>query len=252
MKKFSALLLLALCAAPHAHAQSNKPIFLNRVESERFDKCKQKVYVEMGGVRYGLHRIPGMDYTLPDGTIVTDKDPQHPLKHCNVTELGEVTAFTTGFMRSGLSVRAELVPADKKDSFLSTYADRKDAIQQNMNERKIEFLEDKTIKTKFKTSVVYLLPKEVSKTGNGQRIAIYCTLPAHVDIEKNKEAEMAGEKEKVARRSCTTRYLHPNGLGFGYSFIDGTEDKHVLIDLTARKILEKLAVEKPAESRTNP
>lgn len=241
MKRFSALILLTLLASPYAQAQS-EPIFLDRVEPERHDKCKQKLFLEMGGVRYGLHRLKGMDYTLPDGTVINDKNPQHPVNNCRLTEIGEVIAFNTGFMKSGLSVHAELVPEGKKDSFVTTYADRKDAIQKNITAKKFEFLEDGTMKTQFKSSIVFMLPKELSKTANEQRIAIYCTLPSYVDVQKNEEAEMAKEKEKVTRRSCTTRYLHPNGLGFGYSFIDGTQENHVLIDLTARKILEKLAV----------
>lgn len=252
MKKFSALLLAALCAAPVAHAQNNRPIYLNRVEEARKDPCRDKVFLEMGGVRYSLARINGMDYTLPDGTVVTDSNPQHPVKDCKIKDLGKVIGFTTGFMLSGLSVHAELVPEDKKGDFVSTYADRKEAIQANISAKKLEFLEDGTIKTRFKTSIVYMLPKDVSKTANGQRIAIYCTLPSHVDVEKQEEAERTREKEKIARRACITRYLHPNGLGFGYSFIDGTEDKHVLIDLTARKILEKLVVKGAKEAPKTP
>lgn len=239
-------------AAPPVHAQNNDPIHLNRVEPEREDPCQKRVFLEMGGTRYSLARLPTMDYTLPDGKTVTLTNPDHPIKNCNITDIGKVTAFTTGFMRSGLSVHAELVPDDKKSDFVSTYTDRKDAIQSNVSAKKLEFLEDGTMKTWFKSSIVYLLPKELSKTGNGQRIALYCTLPSHVDIEKNDEAIREKQTEKIVRRTCNTRYLHPNGLGFGYTFIDGTEDKHVLVDLTARKILEKLAVQKPAKAPAAP
>ncbi len=251
MKRFSALLFLAILASPYAQAQ-DQPINLKGVKSGRYDTCKQKLFVEMGGVRYGLHRLKGMDYTLPDGTIINDKNPQHPVNDCGLTEIGEVIAFNTGFMKSGLSVHAELLPEDKKGKFVTTYADRKDAIQKNISAKKFEFLEDGTMKTQFKSSIVFMLPKELSKTANEQRIAIYCTLPSYVNVEKNEEAEMAKEREKVTRRSCTTRYVHPNGLGFGYSFIDGTQDKHVLIDLTARKILEKLAVKDGGKPAANP
>ena len=247
MKKIpgvAALLLLFHLPSP-AQAQSKRPIFLQGIEAPQKKLCKGKVTINMGGIDYNLTRLQDMDYTLPDGTLVTNKNPHHAFNDCSVTNIGEVTAFSTGPMKSGISVRAEIIPEGKKDSFVSTYAERKAAIQQNMTAQKFEFLEDGTIKTKFKTSIIYMLPKEMSKTGNGERAAIYCTLPSGVNIEQKEEIDKA-------RHSCTTRYLHPNGLAFGYSFVDGTQDKHVLIDLTARKVLEKLVVKDVKETTTTP
>ena len=219
-------------AAPLVFAQENKkPIFLNRAQQPRHDKCKNRVFAYLDNVPYALSRLRTMEYTKPDGTRVTNKDKEHPYNNCDINDIGPVTGFVTGYMKSGLSLMVEKIPEGK--TFDTTYSIRKAAVQENMTKKDFEFLGDGTILTKFKTSHIYMIPKEISKTGNEERIAIYCKIPAGIDVAT---ATAQQRREKI----CSTRYVHTNGYGFGYDYTEGKPYMPARLDITARKILANL------------
>lgn len=216
MKKIIATLFFgALIASPLAYAQ--KPINLKEAKPVRHDKCMIKIVASINGKTHVFSRLQGIEYTKKDGTRVTVSDPKHPWNDCDLTDLGEVTRFSTGVMKSGLTIHVESFPnGDAKKNFVTTYADHREAILDKMKKEDVKLMDDYTTLIKWVSSIMYTLPGSAI-TDNEEPVAIYCKLSPGV-----KDLPSVPREEK--RKLCSTRYLLPGGLGFGYDYLEGIKE----------------------------
>ena len=232
---FVSALLLTAFSSSFAYAEP-KPIFLNRVEQERNDICKRKVTVLFGGMKYSLPRTQGLTYVGVDGKKIDIGNPDHPYNNCKITDAGEATRFATGMLPSSLDLQVELIPADKKAEFKSTYAEYKTQIEENMAQDEYKNLPGQTSLLQWGTSIMYLLPQMPNETANGERVAIYCKLPAGF-----KEGPTVTREDR--RKACSTRYLFADGVAFGYSYREGLKEyKPFELDIAARRELAGLVL----------
>jgi hypothetical protein len=232
MRKYFALTiaLFAVFCAPPALADK-KPINLNQVKPIRQDKCLIKVVAFINGKPYAFSRLRGMEYTLPDGTEMTAANPKHPWNDCDITDIGEVSRFSTGLMKkNGLNVHIDALATDAaKKKFITTYADRHAPIMEKFQKDDYERMADFTNWMKWSTSTMFLLPASAA-TQNEEPVAIYCKLPANV------KADDRTLTRAQRRKLCTTRYILPGGLGFGYTFLESEKEyKPTDIDRAARE-----------------
>ena len=232
MRKYFALtiaLFAVFCASPAL--ADKKPINLNQVKPIRKDKCLIKVVAFINGKPYAFSRLRGMEYTLVDGTEMTAANPQHPWNNCDITDIGDVSRFSTGLMKkNGLNVYIDaLATEDAKKKFITTYADRHAPIMEKFQKEEYERMADFTNWMKWSTSTMFLLPASAT-TQNEEPVAIYCKLPANV------KADDRTLTRAQRRKLCTTRYILPSGLGFGYTFLESEKEyKPTEIDRAARE-----------------
>jgi hypothetical protein len=227
MKKFFMLFFLCALASPSL-AFAQKPVNLNESQAVRHKKCLVKVAVFINGQAYAFSRLKGMEYTKKDGPRVTVKNPEHPWNNCDLTNLGEVIRFSTGLMKSGVNMHIEyLTDEAAKKNFITTYADRREAILDKMKNDDVKLMDDYTTLIKWTSSIMYTLPGS-AVTGNEEPVAIYCKLPAGV-----KDLPSVPREEK--RKLCSTRYILPGGLGFGYNYLEGIREyKPTVLDKSIR------------------
>lgn len=231
MKKTIVLLFaLGLIAAPASFAQ--QPINLKEVKPVRHNKCLVKVVAYINGQPYAFSRLQGMEYTKGDGTTVTVSDPAHPWNNCDLKDIGEVTKLSTGLMKSGVNIQIEYLPDDNaKKKFVTTYANRREAILEKMTNNEAKLMDDYTNLIRWKTSVMYTLPGSVV-TDNEEPVAVYCKLPPGVE-------DLPSVPREQKRKLCSTRYLLPGGLGFGYSYLEGIREyKLTELDRSIRAYLD--------------
>lgn len=239
MKKYF-LLTAALFTifGPVPALADKKPINLNQVQPIRKDKCLIKVIAFINGNPYAFSRLQGMEYTLADGTNVTVSNPQHPYNNCDVTNLGEVTRFSTGLMKKlGLNIHIDALATDAaKKKFVTTYTDRHEPIMEKLQKEEYERMADYTNWMKWSTSTMFLLPGSAT-TANEEPVAIYCKLPS--TTKANDPTTTRAQRRKL----CTTSYLLPGGLGFGYTYLEGEKEyKPTDIDRAAREYFVSAAV----------
>ena len=246
MKKlFAAFFLSALLSTSVVFADQ-KPINLKAVKAVRPDKCLVKVAVFIGGKPYAFSRLQGIKYTKVDGTRVTVSDPKHPWNDCDLTNLGDVTSFSTGLMKSGIDLRIDYFPnEDAKKKFITTYADRREPILEKMAKDEFKMMEDYTDFLKWTSSIMYVLPGSAT-TDNEEPVAIYCKVPAGVKDDPSVPSEKR-------RKLCSTSYLLPGGLGFTYTYLEGlkiykpTQLDRDIRDYFASTPLKEIKQEAPAQ-----
>lgn len=208
-----ALFAFALLLAPGAFAQ--KPIYLKEAKPARHTKCLIKVVASINGQTYAFSRLQDLQYTKKDGTRVTATDPAHPWNDCDLIDIGEVTRLSTGLTKSGVNIHIEILPDDAaKKKYVTTYADRREAILEKMEKDETKLMEDYTKMMRWKSSVMYILPGSAA-TDNEEPVAVYCKLPPGVE-------DIPSVPREQKRKICSTRYILPGGLGFGYSYLEGT------------------------------
>lgn len=234
MKKYFVLTAALIAILAPAPAQADKkPINLNQVQPIRKDKCLVKVVAFINGNPYAFSRLQGMEYTLPDGTEVTVKNPQHPWNDCEVTNIGEVSHFSTGLMKkNGLNIHIDALTTDAaKKKFVTTYADRHEPIMEKLQKEEYERMADYTNWMKWSTSTMFLLPGSAT-TANEEPVAIYCKLPSTSKV--GDPTQTRAQRRKL----CTTNYILPGGLGFGYTFLESEKEyKPTDIDRSAREYI---------------
>lgn len=243
-KTIAALFMLALIAAPAAFAQ--KPINLKEAKPVRHSKCLNKVVAVINGQPYAFSRLQGIEYTKTDGTHVTVSDPAHPWNDCNLNNLGDVTRFSTGLMKSGVNIHIEYLPDDQaKKNFITTYADRRESILEKMKNNDVKLMDDYTNLIKWTTSIMYVLPGS-AVTDNEEPLAIYCKLPAGVQ-------DLPSVPREEKRKLCSTRYFLPGGLGFGYNYLEGIRKyKLTELDKSIRAYFAGAAIKAKAQTPAAP
>lgn len=229
-KTIATFLAISLMAAPSAFAQ--QPINLKDVKPVRHSKCLNKIAVTINGQPYAFSRLQGIEYTKADGTRVTVADPAHPWNNCDLNNIGEVTRFSTGVTKSGVNIHIDnLTDENAKKKFVTTYADRRDAILEKLEKNEVKLMDDYTNLIRWKTSVMYTLPGSI-KTENEEPVAVYCKLPPGVQ-------DLPSVPREEKRKFCSTRYLLPGGLGFGYDYVEGIREyKLTELDKSIRAYLE--------------
>ena len=216
MKKTIAAIFAVVILSAHL-ASAQQPINLNEVKPVRHNKCLVKVVAFINGQPYAFSRLQGMEYTKADGTRVTVADPEHAWNDCNLTNLGEVTSFSTGLMKSGVNMHIDYLPDDAaKKKFVTTYGDRREAIIEKLEKNDVKLMDDYTNLMRWTSSVMYTLPSSAI-TDNEEPVAIYCKLPSGVQ-------DLPTVKREDKRKLCSTRYLLPGGLGFGYNYLEGVRE----------------------------
>jgi hypothetical protein len=240
MKLFLICLSLALppiLGSTHGYADEKKPIFINRVEPTRNTDCLRKVKAVLGGTTYALSRIKTMEYWDAEGNRITNKNPKHPFRDCKITDIGIITRFITGYTKSGISFEAQIITDPEKAKTYSTYSDRRDFIVEKFKSKDYERLSDLSIMMQWESSIIYLISTDKVKTGNGEPVALYCKVPAGIKLD---ETTTWDERRKI----CSSNYFLPNGVAFGYTFIEPRYFLPFSFDERAREIFATLLWEK--------
>lgn len=230
MKNFLILLFIFTAFAPPAHSYDNRrPINLNfepQGPSEQEIRCARKIAAMLGGRLFFLSRIKSMEYRTPEGSSINDGNAEHPFNNCENIDIGEVSAFSTGYKhRKDFNISVALLKEENKSGYLSTYKQNKAYIDNLLKEKKFRKLEDGTREIIWKDiATMYVLPDEISKTANGEPVVIYCTF----------------NRKKENQRICNSKYIHPDGVGFSYTYIENPGDDHFGLDIAIRKRYEGL------------
>lgn len=234
---FAFCLFCLMTAAAVTPARSDqKPINLGTIgavppTSEEEKLCMRHVRMHLGGVVYEISRVKNMRYDTVDGKSVSISDPHHPYNDCAVVDAGEVKRFSTGFVKwTDFNIDAALAPA-KPDSEISTYGQNKSIIDEAVAGGNVIRMPDDSRKLIFGKSAVYLLPKNVNVTKNGEAVAVYCTPNPENDVVDPK----TDRKPEIKTTICKSQYWYPNGLVFGYTYLEREESDHVALDLAIRK-----------------
>jgi hypothetical protein len=149
-------------------------------------------------------------------------------------------------MKSGVNMHIEYLPDEgAKKNFVTTYADRHEAILDKMKKNDVKLMDDYTTLIKWNSSVMYTLPGSAA-TDNEEPVAVYCKIPAGV-----KDLPSVPREEK--RKLCSTRYILPGGLGFGYNYLEGIREyKLTVLDKSIRDYFASTAVKATAEAPPAP
>ncbi len=210
-------------------------------------KCARPVLLKMNGQTYALKRSESMDYVRFDGIHIKEGDSDHPFADCNITDGGKVTKFSTGYSKANdIGMEVSVLPATPSD-FPTTYQIYKTKIDEAYNGSKMIGLADGTRKIEDGKTGIYVLPKDILVTGNGEPAVVYCN-PVALKGQTAQDIQ-----QQKFPRACNVRYIHPDGLGFAYTYLENAESDHFGMDIVARKMFEDMKqpaaapkVEKPA------
>lgn len=127
----------------------------------------------------------------------------------------------------------------KPTDAVSTYDQNKDIIDAALKAGQAVRVNDDSRKFPVgKASAMYLLPKDVNTTKNGEPVAVYCTPnPANNVIDPKTK-----KKPEIKTTICSTKYLNAEGLIFGYTYLEREESDRVGLDLAIRQKFESYKV----------
>ncbi len=203
--------------------------------SEEEKKCLRRLWLDLGDQTFEVSRTKSLTFTRIDNTKVEEGSGDHPFDHCDMIDVGKVTEFATGYKKgSDISIEASLPALDKKARYITSYQMHKDLIMTSFNDGKTEMLADGTKKIPDGNAVLYVLPAKILKTGNDEPVGVYC---APVKTRYDNETSYAA---KTFPRACSARYVHPEGYGFGYTYLENAESDHFGMDILVRKKFQEM------------
>lgn len=208
-------------------------------------KCMRRVWLDLGSQTYEVSRVKTLEFRGVDGIKVTIADFDHPFNDCNIIDVGAVSEFTTGYRSwKDINLEVSVLPTNPKKKFITTYQANKEVIDRETSAGRSTMLPDYTRVIHVDKTYIYVLPKKILFTGNGEPVAVYCSAMALKD-------DKAGEIDRrLFPRTCTAKYVHPDNLGFGYTYREDKDGDHFGMDVLARKRFEEIKIKRAPSNDT--